>query len=137
LTHNGFEWVRIHHERVDPFPDFSTLLDAVGDLATRASWRLRGVECFGEGASVLEGWSDDESEVSGPTLAATASKLSQVVEGYFLASDEQGRDALTIHAIDGTAWLIGSDVESLIEGLANVFPGTEKLGPGNKMDPFD
>ena len=68
----------------DTGPDLHEILAMLGSEASRSTWSIRNVECFGAGAEELHRASDERLHIQGERLL-TLCKDTQVVDGDFVA----------------------------------------------------
>jgi hypothetical protein len=101
----------------------------------QTEWTLSGTECVGPEAEQVHRIDDGRQRVSGTSLLALASGLTQVIDGEFIAYGPDGRPWVTILAVDSSAYDVISEDESVIARIkarfeeATEIPAEQYFGP--------
>jgi hypothetical protein len=93
----------------------------------QTEWTLSGAECVGREAERVHRIDEDRQRVSGTSLLALASGLTQVIDGKFIAYGVDGQRWVTILAIDSSAYDVISDDTSVIDRIKARFKGATEI----------
>lgn len=102
--------------------DLIDILKIIGERAIKSNWLCKHVECQGEMADVLHTISDSQEIISGKKLVEIASGIMQIIDGMFLAfNNEKNKPWLIISAIDSSYFDVEVDDIVIMEKLTNRF----------------
>ncbi len=93
------------------------ILEALGDRALDSWWTcsdLNYVSRDDRDVAVLDAASVPGGRVKGAEFLNGLVQLLQVIDGVFTATDADGRQWVTVRAVDSSWWEVWSDVESVI-----------------------
>ncbi|MGR6431014.1 hypothetical protein ACU5AY_08860 [Rhizobium sp. PAMB 3174] len=113
--------------------DLRDLLRLLAPLSLEAHWVVSTVksskpghewfEATGEGGERLEGFAQDNGQLSGSDLAALAENTRQVIWGEFVGSlpAQSDRPWVIIRAVDSTFYEIVSDDETVLNRIGSAY----------------
>lgn len=100
------------------------ILVSLGPRAVSSSWLLSNVEASGPGAdALLEQMADSQDPVSGDVLLGIAERVNQVIDGKFVAFEDEGADPwIAVYAVDSSAFDVVTDDLAVLSGVRSQFP---------------
>lgn len=102
--------------------DLAEILTAVGDAAIDSEWLVTAVDCFGDSYAEFIATAEGARVISGARLLDLASRISQIIDGEFVArSTAQEPPWLVIKAIDSSWWEVWTDDERVRASIRRRF----------------
>ncbi len=85
-------------------------------------WRISDVECLGDSAQELEGYSNASQVISGIELLRLSANVYQVIDGAFKAyRPDAERPWLIVRAVDSTLYVVVTNDELLLDRVQSHF----------------
>ena len=102
--------------------DLKDILAVIGPQALSSKWEIHNAECSGECSQEIHDISDTLTKISGKRLLQLAEGLTQVIEGLFLAiNNDAEKPWLRIRAVDSSGFDVTTGDPTVISKLKEHF----------------
>lgn len=107
--------------------DVRDLLSVIDDCLGDSSWKITGLECFGDSANALHEIADGGRRVDGIKLRSLADGLTQTIDGDFYGNLNRSGARIMIRAVDSSCFDVETKDEELLARFRLRFSSIEEF----------